>query len=447
MSRPAPTIRPAEARDDAAIAAIYAEAVRDTTATFDTEPRSLEETTRFREEHGGRHPLLVAVDEQDDVLGWASLSAWSGRCAYADTAEVSIYVDAAARRRGVGRALLAALVEEAVAQGLHSLLARIAVPNDPSVRLHAEQGFRRSGITREVGRKFGRRIDVEIHELLLDRRDREPVVRSQLARDLGVLGVAPGDLVMVHASLRALGPLAGGPEIVMRALLDAVGSEGTLAAYVGWDAAPYHHQRRWTEAERARFEAEWPCYDPATSPAARDHGHLAELLRTWPGSRRSPHPEGSFSAVGARAAWLVDEHPRRWGYGPGTPLARLCEGGGKVLLLGSDLANVTLLHHAEHLAELEGKRVIRYRMPVMEEGARRWVEMEEFETGEPIVPWEGEDYFAVITREFLEAGGGASGKVGHAASHLLPAARLVDFAVPWMERHLPKGRLDPPRAP
>ena len=235
-----------------------------------------------------------------------------------------------------------------------------------------------------------------------------------LARDLERLGIAPGDLVMVHASLRAVGPVAGGGDTVMRALLDAVGESGTLAAYVDW-------------------EDEGSPFDPAASRAARSHGVLAELLRGWPGARRSLNPGASMAAVGARAEWLCADHPLRYGYGPGSPLAKLVEAGGKVLLLGSSLENVTLLHHAEDVARLAGKRVLRFAQPIVVDGVERRVEIEEFDTEHPVVPDAPDDYFGALVADALAAGLASTGPVGGATAHLFAARPLHEFAVGWME--------------
>ena len=89
-----------------------------------------------------------------------------------------------------------------------------------------------------------------------------------------------------------------------------------------------------------------PYFDPSRSPAASDYGVFAEIVRTWPGAIRSENPGASTVAIGARAAWLCADHPMNYGYGKGSPLDKLVEANGKVLLLGSDLDHVTLLHYA-----------------------------------------------------------------------------------------------------
>ncbi len=153
------TIRKASLGDLAAITEIYNQAILKTTATFDTEPKSLEEQKEWFENHSPKYPVLVA-EEDGQVIGWASLSKWSDRCAYSDTAEISLYVSEKERGRGIGRELLEAIIKEGEKSGLHSIIARIAEGNDMSIHLHRSVGFEQIGIMKEVGRKFGRLLDI-----------------------------------------------------------------------------------------------------------------------------------------------------------------------------------------------------------------------------------------------------------------------------------------------
>lgn len=161
------TIRRAELADVPAITEIYNEAILTTTATFDTEPKSVEERTEWLQSHDEKHPILVAVVE-GRVTGWASLTSWSDRCAYAATAETSFYVHSTHRGRGIGRRLKDAIIEEARRLGYHTLIARVAEGSDESLHLNLSAGFVHVGTLREVGRKFGRRLDVHIMQKMLD---------------------------------------------------------------------------------------------------------------------------------------------------------------------------------------------------------------------------------------------------------------------------------------
>ena len=154
-----PTIRRAEPSDLESITAIYNDAVLKTVSTFDTEPKTAGERASWFEKHGPRHPILVA-ESGGTVVGWISLSEWSDRRAYADTAEVSLYVAEDSRGKGIGTKLLGAALNEGEMLGLHTIVSRIAGGNETSVRLHESFGFQHIGVMKEVGRKFGKLIDV-----------------------------------------------------------------------------------------------------------------------------------------------------------------------------------------------------------------------------------------------------------------------------------------------
>lgn len=159
-------IRPATAEDVPAITDIYNQAVTDTTASFDLEPKSLEQRMAWFGGHGPRHPVIVAeVDGQ--VVGWGSLSPYSERPAYDATVEISIYIDRAWHRRGIGAALGEHLIAAAREIGLHAIIARICTENEASLRMTRNLGFTDAGTLHAVGFKFGRWLDVAQLELLL----------------------------------------------------------------------------------------------------------------------------------------------------------------------------------------------------------------------------------------------------------------------------------------
>lgn len=161
-------IRPATIHDTAAIAAIYNHAVLSTTATFDTEPKTPADREEWLAQHERRpqHPVIVA--EIDGVVaGWGSFSSWSDRCSYASTVEMSVYIDPAYHRRGIGRALSNRLLELAPTIGVHYILGRICTENVASIALTKSLGFEPIGVMHEVGRKFDRWLDVAMFELLV----------------------------------------------------------------------------------------------------------------------------------------------------------------------------------------------------------------------------------------------------------------------------------------
>jgi aminoglycoside 3-N-acetyltransferase len=258
------------------------------------------------------------------------------------------------------------------------------------------------------------------------------VTRTSLAADLARLGLVPGDAVMVHAAVGKVGRLLDGPDTIIAALCDAVGPGGTVLAYADWEA-------RYEDLvdKDGRVPPEWrehvPPFDPQRSRAIRDNGVLPEFLRTTPGALRSGNPGASLAALGAKAEWFTSDHPLDYGYGEGSPLAKLVDGGGKVLMLGAPLDTLTLLHHAEHLADIPGKRIRRIEVPLARPDGTQWRMIEEFDTGDPIVEGLDEDYFAGIVTEFLASGQGRQGLVGAAPSVLVDAAAITAFGVNWLE--------------
>jgi L-amino acid N-acyltransferase len=164
-------IRLAERRDAPGIRAIYNHYVTQSTALFDLVPRTLDEQVQWIDEHSGGHPAVVAVvrgeDDTERVVGFGSLSPFRARPAYATTVENSVYLLPEYQGRGIGRLLLEELIRLAQSHGFHSVIARITGHNDASIALHAACGFELVGTEREVGRKFGRWLDVvEMQRLL-----------------------------------------------------------------------------------------------------------------------------------------------------------------------------------------------------------------------------------------------------------------------------------------
>jgi L-amino acid N-acyltransferase YncA len=166
MSKESVHIRKAQPKDLPLITEIYNKAITTTTATFDTTLKTIEEQKLWFKDHGPKNPIMVA--EQDGiVIAWGSLSKWSDRCAYTDTAEVSLYVTEPYQGKGIGTQLLKQLLEEGKQQGLHAVIARITEGNTHSISLHESLGFFPIGVMKAVGVKFGKRLDVHLLEKLL----------------------------------------------------------------------------------------------------------------------------------------------------------------------------------------------------------------------------------------------------------------------------------------
>jgi L-amino acid N-acyltransferase len=161
MNQPSVTIRRATNADVPAITGIYNEAILNTDATFDNETKTAAEQEIWFKRHDAKHPVLVAVHDSE-VVGWASLSEWSSRCAYAGTAELSVYIGAEHRNRGIGKRLMEETLSAGRQCGLHTVLSRVTEGNASSIHLHLLAGFENVGTMREVGFKFNRLLDVRI---------------------------------------------------------------------------------------------------------------------------------------------------------------------------------------------------------------------------------------------------------------------------------------------
>jgi aminoglycoside 3-N-acetyltransferase len=259
--------------------------------------------------------------------------------------------------------------------------------------------------------------------------------RRRLAADLRSLGIAPGDVVMLHASVRAVGEIAGGPDEIHLAVKDVLTPDGTLLMYAGCPRYVDEVGRgNLSPAQEAEVLEKLPPFDAETARSDRSNGTLVEFFRTYPGSRVNHHV-ARFVAWGKQVEYLFSRQPWNYAFGRESALERFVELNGKILLLGSDHDTVTFLHHAEHIVDIPGKRVARFRVPVAENGVRAWRDMEEFDTsGDGVHPNWPDNFFAKITDSYLTVSSNHGGKVGDAQSYLLSARGLLDFALPVMTR-------------
>ncbi len=260
---------------------------------------------------------------------------------------------------------------------------------------------------------------------------------ADIVADLRRLGVRDGDALMVHASLKKIGPVENGAEGIIEALDTAVGPDGTLMMTLGAVVAHEWVNER-PEPEREALLANEPPYDPMVAPALPEVGRLAEGFRLRPGTVVNDNPSGRFGARGHHAEMLMRDDPWDHYYGMDSPLARFLRLGGKVLRMGADLPTVTLLHHAEYLADVPNKRMVRrhYRLMGPDGPVTRAMDCLNDETG--IVDRPGEDYFAVILKAYLATGRARTGQVGNAPSELIDGRDIVQFGAQWMSEDLPR---------
>ncbi|AQZ53878.1 aminoglycoside 3-N-acetyltransferase [Martelella mediterranea] len=264
-----------------------------------------------------------------------------------------------------------------------------------------------------------------------------PATPNEIAQQLADLGVRSGDLLMVHASLKAVGPVLSGAGGLLQGLLSAIGPGGTVMGYAAWDRSPYEETLNGatlSEEERSN----WPAFDPANANVYPGFGMFNAVLASQPGAKRSAHPDSSMVAIGPLAETLVSPHALGDAFGPRSPVDRFIALRGKVLLLGAPLDAVTVLHYAEAVADIPGKRRVRYEMPLLDaDGHKVWQKTEEWDSNGILDCYaiEGEpDAVERITRDYVATRKPARGKVGNADCYLFAARDIVNFGIEWLER-------------
>ncbi|MFG1748493.1 MULTISPECIES: aminoglycoside N(3)-acetyltransferase [Micromonospora] len=253
-----------------------------------------------------------------------------------------------------------------------------------------------------------------------------------LAADLRALGLGSGDVVLVHCSLRALGPVAGGPATLADALRAVVGPSGTVVVPAQTPdnsvSSPAYHAATagLTDEERRAYEDRMPGFDPAVTPSF-GVGAFAEHVRRLPGAVRSPHPQTSFSAWGPRAEELMRVHDLDSHLGERSPLAALEAAGAWTLLLGVGYSTCTALHLAEYRLRRPPQRRP-YRCYVLRDGRRERLDFE--------APHLDASPFAEVGVELDREPFTRRGTVGSAPARLLPIAAAVRATVAWMDAHI-----------
>lgn len=159
-------IREAHFRDLPTLVQIYNDAILHTTATFDLEPKTIEERKSWFFRHSPSYPLYVA-EVEENVVGYCGILPYSEKAAYAKTVELSIYLHPQAQGKGIGTRLLQVMIEKARSLGYHTILSGITDGNEASIKLHERFGFKKVSHFKEVGYKFGRWLDVCFYQLML----------------------------------------------------------------------------------------------------------------------------------------------------------------------------------------------------------------------------------------------------------------------------------------
>ena len=258
---------------------------------------------------------------------------------------------------------------------------------------------------------------------------------ESLIQDLRDLGVAPGRVLLVHASMRSIGWVRGGAPTVVAALRQILGDDGTLVVPTGTadnsDTSRLYLARTagMTPDEISRFRVALPAFDPVSTPSA-GMGWIAECVRLMPGTIRSAHPQTSFAALGPQAHALMAGHAPDCHFGENSPLARLYQAGGAILLLGVGYQACSAFHLAEYRYVPDPPHRT-YRCVISDNGQARW--------------WEYRDVvlhdrdFAELGAEFDQTGRAVTGRVGGADCRLASLPAAVDFAAEWLRKHRARG--------
>lgn len=258
---------------------------------------------------------------------------------------------------------------------------------------------------------------------------RKILIKADLIREFENCGLGPGQTIFVHCSLSSLGFVVGGAETLIRALLEIVGEEGTLMmpsqTWKNLDPTTGVH---WEEPEEwwPILRENWPAYDKEVTPAI-GMGAVAEMFRKWPGAKRSDHPARSVAAVGKYAEYLTKDHDLSNIFGDNSPVGKLYELDGYILLIGVGYERNTSLHLSEYRANFSGKKFTNESSAIFINGERKWITYNTQEVND-------ED-FIKLGSEYDKEKNITIHEVGNAKVRFMKQRSLVDWTVEWMEKN------------
>lgn len=257
--------------------------------------------------------------------------------------------------------------------------------------------------------------------------ERKIVLKQDILDALAKIGVKKGQTIMVHTSLSQLGFVCGGAEIIIEALLESVGEEGTIMMPTqSWKNLDPTTGVHWEEPEEwwQIIRDNWPAYRKEITPT-NTMGAVAEMFRKWPGALRSEHPARSVAAYGKHAEFLTEGHDLSNIFGEGSPIGKLYELDGHVLLIGVGYDKNTSIHLADVRAEYPGKHNCTEYSAIMKDGKRVWKAYDTLFV-------DGED-FEDIGKAFEEEGNVCKEPLGNGMLTFMRQRDIVDFAVKWIE--------------
>ncbi len=258
-------------------------------------------------------------------------------------------------------------------------------------------------------------------------KERKIVLKNDILQALKEVGVQNGQSIMVHTSLSKLGFVCGGAQVVIEALLESVGNEGTIMMPAqSWKNLDPECGVHWEEPKEwwQLIRDNWPAYDKDITPT-NTMGAVAEMFRKWRGTLRSEHPSCSVAAWGKNAEFLTCRHDLSNVFGDGSPIGKLYDLDGYVLLIGVGYDKNTSLHLADVRADYPGKHFCTDHSAVMENGKRVWKPYE-------VLFVDGED-FEEIGKDFEQSCNVKKARLGNGTITFMKQRELVDFAVKWIE--------------
>ena len=257
----------------------------------------------------------------------------------------------------------------------------------------------------------------------------EPNTITSLKHEFKALGVKQGTNVILHVSLSKIGWIIGGSVALLKALMDTLTEEGTLVipTFTGDNSDPSYWEnppvpKSWWE----KIRKEMPAFEPEITPS-RGIGKVAETFRSWPGVLRSNHPIASFAAWGKNANIITENHELEIDLGEGSPISRLYDLNGQILLIGVSHINNSSLHLAEYRSDFPGKRRRMTGSAVKVDNRNQWVEWEELNLNS--------DDFDRLGKDFELMTNYKPGKIGLAESRLISVREIVDFGVEWLKKN------------
>ena len=257
----------------------------------------------------------------------------------------------------------------------------------------------------------------------------KPNTITSLKRDFEALGVKPGAIIIMHSSLSKIGWTVGGPVSVIRALMQTLTPEGTLVmpTFTSGNSEPSKWEnppvpKSWWDTIRK----EMPAFEPKITPT-RGMGTIVDTFRNWPNVLRSNHPMSSFAAWGKNAKFITENHELIGDLGEGSPISRLYELDGQILLIGVSHENNSSIHLAEYRSNFPGKRYTKTGCAILINNQRKWVEWEELDLNSDDFEQLGKDFESKINYK--------PGKIGIAETRLISLRAIVDFGVEWLKKN------------